>query len=119
MSHFKTPAKASIGRARGSFSTSMNSAKTISSSSRAFNTNTTFNTNTAKKTKDTSLEEATITVSAVFNPIVADNNTDNKKKLVSLCDSKGIEVYEDKSNEAIFKGNRYVINIVYSYLICI
>ena len=111
MSDFKTPvAKVSGSRGR-SFSTAMKSVSK-SNTSRAF-------TNTAKKAKDTSLEkEAPMKVLAVVNSFGADNNNDNIKKLFSLCETKGIEGVEHKSNAAIYEGNRYVI-IIYSYLICI
>ena len=113
MSDFKTPvAKVSGSRGR-SFSTSMKSVSK-SNTSRAF-------TNTAKKAKDTSLEkEAPMKVLAVVNSFGADinKNNDNIKKLFSLCEAKGIEGVEHKSNAAIYEGNRYVI-IIYSYLICI
>jgi len=97
MYNIKTPArKQSTDHGRGSFSTSMKSRFT----------------STAKKAKDTSLEKATIRVIARLNNtdnIHGADNTDNIQKLISFCDSKGIEVFEDESNSAIFEGNRYYV----------
>ena len=118
----KTPLKASStnnGRV-GAYSTSMKSSSNIietpiaaKSFGRAFTT-------TVKKLKESTGIEAKIRVVSVFNPIGADSNTDNIQKLVSLCESKGIEVFKDKSNSDIFKGNHYLYLLFdYSYLIYI